>query len=179
VRKGVNGNRQTPYSSQGYACTPAVGAGTTTTFTCTRLRPGVNTAVKLTFAVTFAAKLGSGAPANEFPIVVAVSDQAANGVSAVQFANAQLDPYPTSIFVPTPVFTASQPSRLLLPKNAVVISNSTGPLTASLQTAVQITGGGSTLDGNATIAGATKLTISVNGHAAVTVPNGPFSLPLN
>jgi hypothetical protein len=86
----------------------------TTGFTCTRSRLGVSTTIKPTFTVTFAATLASGAAANEFPIVVAVSGQAANDASTVPFANAQLDPYPTSIFVPTPVFTPSQPSKLEL-----------------------------------------------------------------
>jgi hypothetical protein len=82
----------------------------TTGFTCTRSRLGVSTTIKQTFTVTFAATPGSGAAANEFAIGVAVSGQAANEVSAVPFATAQLDPYPASIFVPTPLFTATQPA---------------------------------------------------------------------
>lgn len=59
VRKGVNGGRQTPYSSEGYRCTPVV-HGETTSFTCKLTGADVPTKVQLTFAVVFRGDQPSG-----------------------------------------------------------------------------------------------------------------------
>ena len=59
VRKGVNGGRQTPYSSEGYRCTPVV-RGETTSFTCKLTGADVPTKVQLTFAVIFRGDQPSG-----------------------------------------------------------------------------------------------------------------------
>jgi hypothetical protein len=59
VRKGVNGGRQTPYSSEGFRCTPIV-RGETTSFTCKLTGADVPTTVRLTFAVIFRGAQASG-----------------------------------------------------------------------------------------------------------------------
>jgi hypothetical protein len=59
VRKGVNGGRQTPYSSEGFRCTPVV-RGETTSFTCKLVGADVPTTVRLTFAVIFRGAQASG-----------------------------------------------------------------------------------------------------------------------
>jgi hypothetical protein len=59
VRKGVNGGRQTPYSSEGYRCTPVV-RGETTSFTCKLRGADVPTVVRLTFAVVYRGDQASG-----------------------------------------------------------------------------------------------------------------------
>ena len=59
VRKGVNGGRQSPYSSEGYRCTPVV-RGETTSFTCKLTGADVSTTVRLTFAVIYRGDQASG-----------------------------------------------------------------------------------------------------------------------
>jgi hypothetical protein len=59
ARKGINGGRQSPYSSEGYRCTPSV-HGETTSFTCRLTGADVPTKVQLTFAVIFRGDRPSG-----------------------------------------------------------------------------------------------------------------------
>ena len=59
VRKGVNGGRQSPYSSEGFRCTPVV-RGETTSFSCKLVGADVPTKVQLTFAVIFRGDQPSG-----------------------------------------------------------------------------------------------------------------------
>lgn len=59
VRKGVNNGRQSPYSSEGYRCTPVV-RGETTSFTCKLTGADVPTTVRLTFAVIYRGDQASG-----------------------------------------------------------------------------------------------------------------------
>jgi hypothetical protein len=59
VRKGVNGGFQSPYSSEGYRCTPKV-RGELTSFTCKLQGADVPTTVRLSFAVVYRGDTASG-----------------------------------------------------------------------------------------------------------------------
>lgn len=185
VRAGVNGGYQRPYASLGYRCTPVVRASTTS-YSCKLRGADVPTSIELTFAVQF--RIGFGGSQSqpgvastqqfEFPIVVKISGQPADQTTVLALANAVIDPYPTTI-ASVPLYQANAPSLMDLPENAIVISSGPDPLNASLETAIRITDGSTSLKGSATLRAGTTLTISVNGRPAVPVSAGAFSIPLS
>jgi hypothetical protein len=59
VRKGVNGGRQTPYTSEGFRCKVVV-RGELTSYSCTLIGADVPTIVRLNFAITFRGATRSG-----------------------------------------------------------------------------------------------------------------------
>jgi hypothetical protein len=182
VQKGVNGGYQEPYSSQGYLCTPVIQAATTS-FTCALRGADVATTVRLTFAVKFTSGgLGSsgstGSSAKGIPIVLKVTNQPVGSLLTLVFTDAVNDPYSTSSTL-VPEYTSSAASLLELPKNAIVIYNSKELLTATLQTAIVIDGGDTSLRGTLILPAGATVTISVDGHAAVPLQNGEFRVSLS
>ena len=59
VRKGVNGGYQSPYSSEGYRCTPTI-RGEKTTFNCKLMGADVPTTIRLSFTVVYRGDTASG-----------------------------------------------------------------------------------------------------------------------
>jgi hypothetical protein len=59
VRKGVNRGYQSPYSSEGYRCTPII-RGEKTTFNCKLMGADVPTTVRLSFTVVYRGDTASG-----------------------------------------------------------------------------------------------------------------------
>jgi|HubBroStandDraft_6_1064221.scaffolds.fasta_scaffold17256_4 hypothetical protein len=59
VRKGVNGGYQSPYTSEGYRCTPVI-RGEKTTFNCKLMGADVPTTIHLSFTVVYRGDTASG-----------------------------------------------------------------------------------------------------------------------
>jgi hypothetical protein len=182
VREGVENGYQKPYAVEGYRCKPVVHK-TITRYTC-RLRPAdLATTATLTFAVRFRPGFGgikSPPPSAQFdfPIVVKVTGLGANQTALVGFDNALINPYPSDL-VYIPVLRMTGSGSVLLPRNAMTFVAGSTSASATVQTVVQITNGGSALVGIANVPAGAAISISINGNAPVRISNGNFSVPLH
>jgi len=181
VRAGVDSGDQTPYTSHGYICLPSVQTAATS-FTCTLDAAGTRTSVKLTFAVRYrqtATSLGQSTTSSPgvFTVDIDVIGQPAHATTALIYNGAN-DPYASPSSNGTTV-NATAGMYLEAPRGGLVITALDAPLTACVHTTLRNVDGETAFTGTATVAHGATLTIAVDGHPPVTVPNGHFTIPLS
>jgi hypothetical protein len=114
--------------------------------------------------------------ANEHKLAINVSGLPAGGLSMLQFGTERVDPFPSDASS-HPIYVAQAGGELTLATNAIVMSAGAAPLTANLVIGVSsITPG--PITGTLVLPAGATMTVAVDGGAPVTLPAGPFSLPV-